>query len=181
MGFEKEIEVVNKVSLVKLATELTMAWLSNPNTRTNVGDVPEFLQTMHSAVVGLAARIEEVSQPAAEYTPATTVRRSLASPDHIISMIDGKPYRALKRHLATHGLTPAEYRKRYGLKANYPMTAPTYSAMRADAARRIGLGRKAGSTVDKAGDDAEVSAKAPAKRRRKIDAEAKKVAQDHLS
>jgi len=71
-----------------------------------------------------------------------TARKSLANPDHIISMIDGKPYRMLRRHLTTHGLTPDEYRKRYHLPADYPMVAPNYAAQRSALAVKIGLGRK---------------------------------------
>ena len=82
---------------VELATELTMAWLANPNTRTNADDVPAFLQQMHAAVTALASPTPE-EEPAQEYTGAVTARKSLASPDHIISMIDGKPYKTLKRH-----------------------------------------------------------------------------------
>jgi predicted transcriptional regulator len=77
-----------------------------------------------------------------EHVPAVTVRKSLASPDKIISLIDGKPYSTLKRHLAGHGLTPDQYRERYGLKADYPMTAPAYSEKRKALAKKIGLGAK---------------------------------------
>ncbi len=129
-------------SAVEFATELTIAWLANPNTRTNADDVPAFLQQMHAAVTGLGDAAAAIEEPAQEYTPAVTVRKSLASPDHIISLIDGKPYRTLKRHLATNGLTPAEYRERYGLKADYPMVAPSYAASRSAMAKSIGLGRK---------------------------------------
>lgn len=123
-----------------------MAWLSNPNTRTSAEDVPAFLKSMHDAVVGLStASIEATGEEsAAEFTAAVTARKSLANPDVIISMIDGKPYKTLTRHLTTNGLTPAEYRARYGLKPDYPMTAPSYSAMRRDMAKKIGLGRKPG-------------------------------------
>jgi len=127
---------------VELATELTIAWLANPNTRTNADDVPAFLRQMHAAVTSLAGPAAPEEEPAPEYTPAVTVRKSLASPDHIISMIDGKPYRTLKRHLSTNGMTPAEYRERYGLKADYPMVAPSYAASRSAMAKSIGLGRK---------------------------------------
>ena len=78
--------------------------------------------------------------------PATTARRSLASPDHIISLIDGKPYKTLRRHLGTHGLTPEQYRERYKLKADYSMVAPSYSEARRSMAKKIGLGQK-GRTV----------------------------------
>jgi predicted transcriptional regulator len=59
-------------------------------------------------------------------------------------MIDGKPYKTLRRHLATHGLTPEEYRERYGLKPDYPMVAESYSESRRAMAKKIGLGRKPG-------------------------------------
>lgn len=81
--------------------------------------------------------------PASEAFPrAVSVRKSLASKDHIISMIDGKPYRTLRRHLRTHGLTPEEYRARYNLKPDYPMVAPAYSEERRAMAHKIGLGAK---------------------------------------
>lgn len=60
-------------------------------------------------------------------------------------MIDGKPYRTLRRHLSTHGLTPEEYRARYKLAKDYPMVAPSYSEARRDMAKKIGLGRKPGA------------------------------------
>jgi predicted transcriptional regulator len=71
----------------------------------------------------------------------------LASKDHLISLIDGKPYKALKRHLSGHGLTPAEYRERFGLKPDYPMVAENYAEMRRGLAKKIGLGRKPGAKV----------------------------------
>jgi predicted transcriptional regulator len=136
-------------SLLELATELTMAWLSNPNTRASSDEVPAFLQSMHGAVTNLAslATSAEEAAPATEYIPAVTARRSLSSKDHIISLIDGKPYKTLKRHLSGHGLTPAEYRERYGLKPDYPMVAEAYAEMRRGLAKKIGLGRKAGTKV----------------------------------
>ena len=136
-------------SLIELATELTIAWLSNPNTRASAEEVPSFLEKMHGAVSQLAAPTSSVEEaaPASEYTPAVTSRRSLASKDHIISMIDGKPYKTLKRHLSTHGLTPAQYRERYGLKSDYPMVAENYAEMRRGLAKKIGLGRKPGTKV----------------------------------
>jgi predicted transcriptional regulator len=74
----------------------------------------------------------------------------LASKDHIISMIDGKPYRTLRRHLSTHGLSPDEYRRRYNLKPDYPMVAESYSEQRRAMAKKIGLGSK-GRTAKAAG------------------------------
>ena len=135
---------------VELAAELTMAWLSNANTRVAAEDVPTFLKSMYDAVNGLTGAPVESSvdeESATQYTAAVTARKSLSNPDVIISMIDGKPYKTLTRHLSTNGLTANEYRARYGLKADYPMTAPAYSEMRREMAKKIGLGRKPGQKV----------------------------------
>lgn len=134
------------VNSVELAAELTAAWLANNNTRASADEAVAFLAAMHKTVGDLAvpngAQGEHPATP--EHTPAVSARKSLASRDHIISMIDGKPYRTLTRHLGTHGLTADEYRARYNLPASYPMTAPAYSEQRREMAKKIGLGRKPG-------------------------------------
>lgn len=155
-----------------LATELTIAWLGNPNTRVAAEEVPAFLKLMFDAVTQLGSQAEPPAAvaPEAEFTPAVTIRKSLGSPDHLISMIDGKPYKTLRRHLSTHGLTPEQYRERYNLKPDYPMVAPAYSSARREMAKKIGLGRKPGQTraAATASSPAPVpSSKAPAKRARR--------------
>jgi predicted transcriptional regulator len=138
----------NSLNAVELATELTIAWLGNQNTRVAPDDVPAFLRTMHATVTELAGGSAAPAAgggdvaPEQEFTPAVTARKSLASKDHIISMIDGKPYKTLKRHLSGHGLTPEQYRQRYNLKPDYPMVSESYSAARREMAQRIGLGQK---------------------------------------
>ena len=135
-------------SSVELAAELTMAWLSNPNTKVDAAEVAGVLRQMHQAVTSLLEPEEPEAAPAAEeFTPAVSVRKSLASKDHIISLIDGKPYKALRRHLSGQGLTPDEYRARYGLKPDYPMVSESYSQVRRDMAKKIGLGRKPGTKM----------------------------------
>lgn len=152
--------MTEETNAVELATELTIAWLSNPNTRTSADDVPAFLASMHQAVKGLDAPTTQVeATPTEDYTPAVSVRKSLASKDYIISMIDGKPYKTLRRHLATNGLTPEDYRARYNLKADYPMVAETYSEARRAMAKTIGLGRKPGQTKKEASAPAAIKAK----------------------
>jgi predicted transcriptional regulator len=127
---------------VELATELTIAWLGNPNVRAAADDVPAFLRQMHATIEELSgtksAGADEPSSTASsqQYVPAVTVRKSLASKDHILSLIDGKPYKTLRRHLSGHGLTPEEYRARYNLKADYPMVAPSYSEHRRAVAKQ---------------------------------------------
>ena len=135
------------LNAVELATELTIAWLGNPNTRISADEVPTFLGKMHDTVSSLFGGMDGNSENQAtqEYIPAVSARKSLASKDHIISMIDGKPYKTLRRHLATHGMSPEQYRERYNLKPDYPMVAETYSESRRAMAKKIGLGRKPGA------------------------------------
>jgi predicted transcriptional regulator len=138
------------LNAIELATELTIAWLGNQNVRASAEDVPAFLRQMHATITQLdgqgtqsAGTDESGTGPAAEsFTPAVGVRKSLASQDHILSLIDGKPYKTLRRHLAGHGLTPEQYRMRYNLKPDYPMVAPSYSEARRAMAHKIGLGQK---------------------------------------
>jgi predicted transcriptional regulator len=154
-----------KKTTLELATDLTIAWLSNPNTRASTDEVADILLKMHDVVHGLGSPPEQQQDtPAAEHTPAVSVRKSLASKDHLISMIDGKPYRTLRRHLSGHGLTPEQYRERYNLAPDYPMVAPSYSEARREMAKKIGLGNKA--KVAPAAPPAPASAKSG--RRRKV-------------
>lgn len=163
----------------ELATELTVAWLANPNTRVSSEDVPAFLRSLYDVLVTLQSGSdskEDLQASEQTYEPAVSVRKSLACKDHIISMIDGKPYKALRRHLSANGLTPDDYRSRYNLKPDYPMVAEGYSEARRDMAKKLGLGgRKAGEKVAKVQAEAQ-----PAKRGRKSIADAKAAAQAHL-
>ena len=139
-----------------MAAEITAAWLSNPHTRATADEAATLFTTVHQAVgeLGQPAGSSADVEAQTTYEPAVSARKSLASPDHIVSMIDGKKYRSLKRHLTSNGLTPAQYRERYKLKADYPMVAPGYSEARRALAKTLGLGRKAGEKVEKAAEGA---------------------------
>jgi predicted transcriptional regulator len=158
----------NSLNAVELATELTIAWLGNQNNRPAAEDVPTFLRTMHATITELAngssasANDAGDAPSAQEFTPAVSVRKSLASKDHIISLIDGKPYKTLRRHLSTQGLTPEEYRARYNLKSDYPMVAPSYSEQRRAMAHKIGLGAKGRAAKTAAAPARKPRAKLPA-------------------
>ncbi|OAN53491.1 MucR family transcriptional regulator [Sphingobium sp. TCM1] len=106
--------------------------------------------------------VVEAPAPVPDFKPAVSIEESLASPDQILSMIDGKPYKALKRHLSTHGLTPAEYRARYDLPADYPLVAPGYSAARREVALKFGLGgKRKGAAAEPGAAEADNAAPAP--------------------
>jgi len=154
-----------------LTVQLLTAYVSN-----NTVPIDQLPALIESTRAVLAKRDEPQSAETTpeEFVPAISVRKSLASPEYIISMIDGKPYRTLKRHLSTHGLTPADYRNRYKLPADYPMVAPAYSEARRDTAKRLGLGRKPGQTAAQAKPEtdgpAPVAAATPKRARRKATA-----------
>ena len=122
-------------------TAMTVQLLSAyfANNQVPASDIPGIIETTRTALERKTAT-EIPAEP--EHVPAVSVRKSLASRDHIISLIDGKPYKSLKRHIGRHGLTPAEYRERYNLAKDYPMVAPGYSEQRREVAQRLGLGRK---------------------------------------
>jgi predicted transcriptional regulator len=128
--------------LTALTVDLLSAFVANNNVRTD--DLPALIASTHAALAGLSASdaAPEAETAVAGPAPAVSARKSLGSREHIISMIDGKPYKTLKRHLSGHGMSPEQYRERYGLPATYPMVAPAYSEARRETAKRLGLGRK---------------------------------------
>lgn len=126
-------------NLTMLTVDLLSAYVANNSVQHS--DLSELIKSTHAALKVIDSP-EEPAPAEPEHKPAVGVRKSLASRTHIISMIDGKPYQTLKRHLAKHGLTPQEYRERYSLARDYPMVAQAYSESRRAIAERLGLGRK---------------------------------------
>ena len=123
--------------LLTLTTDIVAAHVSNNSVTVN--DLPNLIQNVHQALSGLtgsSARPEEKPQP------KVSVRASI-KPDFIVCLEDGKKQKMLKRHLMTnHGMTPAQYREKWGLPADYPMVAPNYAEQRRKLAKSIGLGTK---------------------------------------
>jgi predicted transcriptional regulator len=124
-----------------ITTGIVSAYLSH--NRVPVAELTGLLAGVHAALAGLGQSAEAAEPEEQRPTPAQ-VRKSIR-PDGLISFIDGKPYKTLKRHLTKHGLTMDEYRERFGLPRDYPSTAASFSATRSDLARQNGLGRKRGS------------------------------------
>jgi predicted transcriptional regulator len=162
-------DVQEPANNVELAVELTMAWLGNPNTRADPEQVSAFMTAMKSqidALAGAGAPVADDQAPEGPVEGAVSARKSLSSPDHIISMIDGKPYKTLRRHISGHGLTPQQYRQRYGLRDDYPMVAQTYSDARREMAKKIGLGRKPAAAAAPEPEPVQAEVPAPSPRRR---------------
>ena len=125
-------------TLITLTSDIVAAHVSNNNV--SVEEVPALIRNVYGALAGVDAAPAVEEKP----EPAVSIRASV-KPDHIVCLEDGKKMKMLKRHLMTdHGLTPAEYRSRWGLPADYPMVAPDYAETRRRLAKEIGLGRKPG-------------------------------------
>ena len=108
-------------------------------------EVPGVIESVYSTLAKLGSPVEA---PVTRQEPAVSIRASV-KPDYIICLEDGKKLKMLKRHLMTrYNMTPDQYRAKWGLPADYPMTAPNYAEQRRTLAKSIGLGTK---RVQKAG------------------------------
>jgi predicted transcriptional regulator len=122
------------------------------------------IQSVYRALVEASSGVKP-QEAAAPLTPAVPIKKSV-TPDYIISLEDGHKYKSLKRHLSTRGMTPDDYRAKWGLPRDYPMVAASYSAQRSQLAKSLGLGQTS-RTTPSAPAAAEVSVEAPRRGRRK--------------
>ena len=129
----------NSEMLITLTADIVAAHVSNNSV--SVSDLPLLIGNVHMALAGLSS----ATAPTAILEPAVPIRNSIKK-DHIVCLEDGKKMKMLKRHLMTHyGMTPDDYRTKWGLAADYPMVAPDYAETRRALAKKIGLGRAPGS------------------------------------
>ncbi|MDG4854080.1 MULTISPECIES: MucR family transcriptional regulator [unclassified Mesorhizobium] len=127
----------DRAEVISLTADIVSAYVSN--NPLPVSGLPDLIASVYSSLTGIghATAVEQQQQE-----PAVNPKRSVF-PDYIVCLEDGKKFKSLKRHLSTdHGLTPDEYRARWGLKPDYPMVAPNYAAQRSELAKASGLGRK---------------------------------------
>jgi len=119
---------------VALSADVIAAYVSkNSVTR---ADLPSLIASVHAAL-----RDAATGQPEKiVLEPPVSIKKSI-TPDHIISMEDGRPYKSLKRHLTAKGMTPAQYREKWSLPHDYPMVAPNYAKARSALAKAIGFGQ----------------------------------------
>ena len=136
MSEESVAEIkLNEAKLAELTAQIVSAYVTNNSLP--AAELPGIIRS-----VSASFQRDEPATEAPEVTPAVSVRRSV-TPDHLVCLVCGKHQKTLKRHLATaHGLSPADYRTRFGLPSDYPMVASAYSQARSDMAKQIGLGQK---------------------------------------
>jgi predicted transcriptional regulator len=131
-------------TLITLTADIVAAHVSNNSVA--VSDLPVLIQNVFGALSAIGGTS---AAPAVKQEPAVSIRTSI-KPDYIVCLEDGKKLKMLKRHLMTSfGLTPDEYRAKWGLSADYPMVAPNYAEKRRVLAVKIGLGRKPGARKKK--------------------------------
>ncbi|MBE7202714.1 MAG: MucR family transcriptional regulator [Parafilimonas terrae] len=107
----------------------------------DAAELPNLIDQVHTAIADLR---DGQAQGRGRWTGANAEKvEASIQHDGLISFIDGRSYKTLKRHLTAHGLTPERYRLQYGLPADYPMVAPGYAARRSEIAKAIQLGHKA--------------------------------------
>jgi predicted transcriptional regulator len=131
-------------TLLTLTADIVAAHVSNNSVAVN--DLPNLIQNVHQALRVISATS---AAPEAKPEPKVSIRSSV-KPDFIVCLEDGKKLKMLKRHLMTHyGMTPEQYRQKWGLSADYPMVAPNYAEQRRTLAKSIGLGTKRRKTRGK--------------------------------
>jgi predicted transcriptional regulator len=130
---------MNTEEILGLTAEIVSAHVSNNSV--SVTDLPNLITEVHRtlATLGTSAPASPAPEPAKQ-APAVPVKKSI-TPDYLVCLEDGRKMKMLKRHLQTsYGMSPEQYREKWGLGSDYPMVAPNYAKIRSSLAKKIGLG-----------------------------------------
>jgi predicted transcriptional regulator len=128
----------SRESAIELAADIVAAYVSNNSLA--AADLPSLIANVHGALSRVVSGTTEVVPEPVK--PAVPVKKSI-TPDFIICLDDGRKFKSLKRHLRTqYGMSPQDYREKWGLPSDYPMVAPNYAKTRSTLAKQIGLGQK---------------------------------------
>jgi predicted transcriptional regulator len=151
-----------KPDFASITADIVSSYVTNNAIHRN--DLPTVIASVHAALQGLITpKQTEPEKP----QPAVSIRKSI-SPDFLISLEDGRKYKSLKRHLGKLGLTPEDYRAKWGLPPDYPMVAPNYALQRSELAKSMGLGQQRKKTAKAAGtSDKKVTAPVDAPQRKR--------------
>jgi predicted transcriptional regulator len=122
---------------MRMTTDIVASFVANNSVSSE--ELSDLIRSVHRTLVGLKG--DSGGEPSERRKPAVPVNRSVHT-DYIVCLEDGKKLKMLKRYLrSTYNLSPDDYRKRWGLPADYPMVAPSYAARRSEFAKKIGLGK----------------------------------------
>ncbi|HJQ55566.1 MAG TPA: MucR family transcriptional regulator [Vineibacter sp.] len=128
-------ESKTSADLLALTTQIVSAHISKNSISAN--DLQKLIEQVHASLAALGT-----GRSVARGEPAVPISKSIKK-DYIVCLEDGTEHKMLKRHLmSAFGLTPEQYRERWGLPADYPMVAPNYSKVRSALAKKVGLGTK---------------------------------------
>jgi predicted transcriptional regulator len=127
---------IKQLDVMTLTADIVSSFVSG--NKIAVADLPEFIVQIHAALSTMATSQSEPEPQNLE--PAVPIKNSV-KPDYIVCLEDGKKFKSLKRHLrSSFNMTPEDYRRKWGLKHDYPMVAPNYAAQRSELAKSMGLG-----------------------------------------
>jgi predicted transcriptional regulator len=124
--------------VLQMTTQIVAAYVG----QNSVGEtqIPDVIKSVYASLSGLDGRTETTAK--AKQKPAVSIKKSITA-DYLICLEDGKRLKMLKRHLRTaYGLSPEDYRAKWGLVSDYPMVAPNYAKQRSAFAKKIGLGKR---------------------------------------
>lgn len=129
----------NDTGLLAMTAHIVASYLENNAAKPE--DIPALITRVHASIAKLNSEPEpEAPEAPVRLTPAAI--RKLIQPDGITSLIDGRKFKSMKRHLGLHSFTPESYREHFGLPKDFPMVASEYSAARSQLAKSMGLGAK---------------------------------------
>ena len=137
---QQDVEHEFEPDIRRWAADIVAAYVSS-----NTLPAPLLPELINSVIRAIETVEEQAATPKAEpLKPPISIRKSV-TPEYIICLEDGRKLKMLKRHLrTTYNMSPADYRAKWGLPAEYPMVAPNYAARRSEYAKKLGLGRQAG-------------------------------------
>ena len=121
--------------ILEFASDIVSAYVSNNSIQS--GELPGLIRDVHATL----AALDSGPADAAAKKPAVPIKSSITD-EFLICLEDGKKFKSLKRHLRSkYGLSPEEYREKWGLPYDYPMVAPSYARKRSELAKEMGLGK----------------------------------------
>lgn len=128
-------------SFIELTASIVSAYVGN--NPVPAAELPALINQVHGALTRVSSNgVVAASAEQAPAKPAVSVKKSITA-EYLVCLEDGKRFKSLKRHLRTqYGMTPEQYREKWGLPADYPMVAPNYAVARSQLAKQMGLGQQ---------------------------------------